>query len=211
MKAKRYGPAAALYDSVLKSAPKDPAIYADAAFVHGEIKQYRKAADLYEKAIRMGVKDPQVFYGLASIYEKLGQKKEAVAFFEKAAAARPSVETYNVLSLYYMKEKRYDDAIRIYGKLIALAPKKANNYSNMGRAYGLKGDVDKEIQYYQQALKYDREDDAVHFAHGEAYEKKGQLDEALAAYKSAYALNPESPAARKIPSLNIRILQKRNP
>jgi cytochrome c-type biogenesis protein CcmH/NrfG len=59
-------------------------------------------------------------------------------------------------------------------------------------------------------LKYDREDDELYANLGEAYENKELFPEALRAYTSAYELNPESAkAARRIPPLKIKLLQKK--
>ncbi len=80
---------------------------------------------------------------------------------------------------------------------------------SVGDAYGLKGDLDRQIEYYRMSLKIDPEDDEVHANLGAAYEKKGLYDEAIKAYTEAYRLNPEAKTARKIPKLKIKLLQEK--
>ena len=104
----------------------------------------------------------------------------------------------------------YDKAIRIYKKLIDMNPKKAAGYASAAYVYGLKGDPDRQIEYYLKSLKWDSEDDEVYVNLGAAYEKRGLFQEALKAYTNAYELNPDSAtAARKIPQMKIRILQQK--
>jgi tetratricopeptide (TPR) repeat protein len=109
-----------------------------------------------------------------------------------------------------MKEKRYDSAIKIYNKMTALNPKNATVYSSLGYVYGLKNDIEKEIEYYKISLRYDAENDDVYLHLGAAYEKKGMYQDALKAYKVAYELNPaSSKAEEKIPAMKVKILQQK--
>ena len=51
----------------------------------------------------------------------------------------------------------------------------------------------------------------VYYRLGNAYEKKGMYKEALAEYRNAYQINPDSSeAARKIPQMRIRMIQKKH-
>jgi tetratricopeptide (TPR) repeat protein len=102
-------------------------------------------------------------------------------------------------------------AIKYYKRIIVLEPKKAASYASLGYAYAAQKKWDKAIANYLIALKSDREDDELYANLGEAYEGKELYPEALKAYTSAYELNPESAkAARKIPPLKIKLLQKKS-
>lgn len=207
---KRYDQAIRYYEKIVKNSKRKADIYANLGFAYGELKRYRQSCENYEKAIRYGNKDPHLHYNLAFTYDKLGRKKEAISEYEKFAASRPTVDVLNILSGYYIEEKLYDNAIRIYKKMINLTPRKADVYSNLGYVYGLTGDVNKEIEYYKTAIRYDREDDATYLNLGAAYEKKGMYQEALTAYTRTYELNPASgKAARKIPQIRIKMLQQK--
>ena len=129
--------------------------------------------------------------------------------YETLAAEKPTTEMLNTLADMYMKEKQYDKAIRVYRKLIESNPKKAAGYGSLAYAYGLKGDTDRQIEYYLKSLTWDSENDDVYVHLGAAYEKKGLFQEALKAYTNAYELNPDSQAARKIPQMKIRILRQK--
>ena len=148
---------------------------------------------------------------LAQAYSQMGKTKESIAMYEKLASTNPTTETLNVLVDAYMKEKLYDKAIRTYKKQIELNPKKAVYYSSAAYAYGLMGDLDRQIEYYRLSLRYDPEDDEAYVGLGTAYEKKGLFQDALKAYTTAYELNPDAvKAARKIPQMKIKIIQQKH-
>jgi tetratricopeptide (TPR) repeat protein len=95
--------------------------------------------------------------------------------------------------------------------MIKINPRAAGLYSGIGYAFGLKGDTDKAIANYKASIRYDSEDDVVYRRLGDAYEKKGMYDEALRESTNAYQVNPDSDeAARKIPRMKIRMLQRKH-
>jgi tetratricopeptide (TPR) repeat protein len=210
-KNKRYSEAIRVYEKILKTSPRKAAIHANLGFAYGELKKYKLSAEYYEKAIKYGIKDAQVRYNLAYTYDKLGRKKEAIREYEYVASSRPNMDVLDILAEYYTDEKQYENAIKTYKKMTNINPKRATAYSGLGYVYGLKNDVDKEIEYYKISLRYDAEDDDVYLSLGKAYEKKGMYQDALKAYIHAYELNPDSNvAAKKIPALKIKILQQKH-
>lgn len=210
-KNKRYSEAIRVYEKILKSSPRKASIHAKLGFAYGELKKYKLSSEYYEKAIKYGIKDPQVHYNLAYTYDKLGRKKEAIRKYEYVASSHPNMDALHILAEYYTDEKQYENAIKTYKKMISINPKRATAYSGLGYVYGLKNDIDKEIEYYKISLKYDAEDDDVYLSLGKAYEKKGMYQDALKAYIHAYELNPDSNvAAKKIPALKIKILQQKH-
>jgi tetratricopeptide (TPR) repeat protein len=131
-----------------------------------------------------------------------------MAEYEKISP--PTREVLGILAHFYLKENNCAVAIKYYKKIAQLEPKKSGSYDSLGYAYAACHDLDKAIQNYRIALKYDRDDDEVYANMGEAYEKKGLYQEALKAYTNAYELNPESAkAAQKIPKLRIKLLQEK--
>ena len=146
---------------------------------------------------------------LAYTYSKLGREKEAISEYEKVLPQ--TKEVLSIIAHYYLKDKKYETAIRYYKKVVALDPKKASSYASLGYAFAAQKKWDKAIANYQIALKYDKEDDELYAILGEAYEGKELYPEALKAYTSAYELNPESAkAARRIPALKIKFLQNKS-
>jgi tetratricopeptide (TPR) repeat protein len=210
-KNKHYAEAIRAYEKILKSSPRKASIHANLGFAYGELKKYKLSSENYEKAIKYGMKDSQVHYNLAYTYDKLGRKKDAIREYEHVAATHPNMDVLDILAEYYTDQKQHENAIKIYKKMIAINPRRAAAYSGLGYVYGLKNDIDKEIEYYKVSLKYDAEDDDAYLSLGKAYEKKGMYQDALKAYTHAYELNPDSTvAAKKIPALKIKMLQQKH-
>lgn len=201
----------ASYKRSLKLNAKNATVHFNLAGAYERLKMTGDAAREYEKALRLGAKDPQIHYNLAQAYDKLGQRRKAAVEYEKYAAVHPTPDVLQALAGLYLKMNQWNGAIRSYERMLKLTPKKASLYVDLGRVYGLKGNVDQEIGHYRTALRYDRENEGAHLLLGAAYEKKRMWKEALEEYRSAYHLNPESgKAARKIPQLKIKILQQKH-
>jgi len=211
LKERRYGEAVKKYEQLVHSSTTNPSVYANLGYAYSELKNYAQSVKYYEKAVKAGIKDFQIYYNLGFVYEKLGRERDAIRAYEKYEKEKPSPEMTQIMARLYLGEKKYDQAIQAYRKLIKKNPKKAAWYTSLGYAYGRKGDINNEINSYKTALRYDPEDDETYYHLAEAYERKGMYEEALAAYSNAYDLNPElSQAARKIPRLKIKILEKKH-
>jgi tetratricopeptide (TPR) repeat protein len=207
---KRYKEAVSLYERAIKKKPGETAIYTRLGYACAEIKQPAKAARYWEKAIKMGEKDPQVKVRLAKVHAQGGNPGKEKALYEKIAVQQPTKENLRRMAEIYSREKQYDKALDTYGKLIRMEPKNASLYSSAAYLYGLKGNRDKQIEYYKLALKQDPEDFDSHLNLAAACEKEGLLGEALKEYTAAYRVNPESQtAARSIPRIKIMIIRQK--
>ena len=90
-------------------------------------------------------------------------------------------------------------AIEYLNNAVRLDPKYSPAYNNLGLAYQQKGDYDKAIGYYQEALKIDLEqvgpehpEVAIRYNNlGMAYEYKGDYDKAIKYYQKALRMGLE--------------------
>ena len=71
----------------------------------------------------------------------------------------------------------------------------ARGHSNRGNAYYVKGDNDKAIADYSEAIRLNPKDAAVFSHRGSAYLAKGQHDRAIADYSQAIQLDPKDATA----------------
>ena len=97
----------------------------------------------------------------------LAERKKPFANMSMWPRSHPNMDVLDILAEYYTDEKQYENAIKIYKKMITINSKRAAAYSGLGYVYGLKNDIDKEIEYYKTSLRYDAEDDDVYLSHGE--------------------------------------------
>jgi tetratricopeptide (TPR) repeat protein len=82
-------------------------------------------------------------------------------------------------------------------------------YNNRGVAWETKGDLDRAIADWNQAIQLDPKDAKPYYKHGLAFERKGDLRDALADFKKFVELAPsyaDGPAAvaRVTKALNSR-------
>ena len=122
-KNKKYDQAIKYYEKLLVSTPNDSSILANLGFAYGELKNYKASAEKYEKAIAAGGKTSNLHYNLAYTYGKLGREKDSIAEYEKISP--PGKEVLTIIGQYYLKEKKFDQALKYYKKIVELEPKKA--------------------------------------------------------------------------------------
>jgi lipoprotein NlpI len=67
----------------------------------------------------------------------------------------------------------------------------AINYYNRGNAYSGKGDNDRAIADYNQAISLDPKDATAYYTRGNAYRDKGDNDRAIADYNQVISLDPK--------------------
>ena len=74
-------------------------------------------------------------------------------------------------------------------------PKYVEAYVYRGIAHWHKGDHDKAIVDYTEAIRLDEKFNGAYWGRGWAYEKKGEYDKAIADFREAIRLNPENAEA----------------
>ncbi len=77
-------------------------------------------------------------------------------------------------------------------------PNDANAYYRRGYMYAKKGDYDRAISDYSEAVKLDSNFAWAYFNRGNAYADKGDYNRAIADYESTLRINPNHSDARKI-------------
>jgi len=80
--------------------------------------------------------------------------------------------------------------IELYSRAIALDPDFSTAYNNRGLAYYDKGDYDRAIADYDQAIQLEP-DATTYYSRGLAYYYKGDYDRAIADYDQAIKLKPD--------------------
>ena len=141
------------------------------------------AAVAVEKALQMEPNNLEVLSVAASLAGNLGQMSASTRLHEQALALDPlNLSSLNALGLDYMRNGRLDEAIDTYNRLVALNPEYPWGYSNLGRAYFLKGDAERallEIDKNPAGVLNAFEKAKIHFALGNHAESQAYLNEFL--------------------------------
>jgi tetratricopeptide (TPR) repeat protein len=109
----------------------------------------------------------------------------------------------------YLEKKKYDQAINAFEKAIKLDPQLGEGYFYLGLAYGKDGKLDKEIEFYCQALEFNPPClKKVYLNLASAYAEKKDYAQAINNYRRALELDPNYAPA--LASLGMVILEKGN-
>jgi len=86
---------------------------------------------------------------------------------------------------HYYEEGNYDDAIKMFKKVIETSPGLAFGYYSLGLSYQAKGAFSEAIEYYKKCLDQGINERDCYIRVGEIYDQMGNKKEAYLRYKKA--------------------------
>jgi tetratricopeptide (TPR) repeat protein len=121
-----------------------------------------------------------------------GDRSGALELYSRAADALPSVvesgpwnaDSWRDLANVLVEAERYPEAIRVYLRLIELAPDHARYRIRLARAYRANGQVDEAIAVLEQAIELAPGESRPLLELGNTYLLLERMNEAVAAYGS---------------------------
>jgi Tfp pilus assembly protein PilF len=150
------------------------------------------------EAAKLDADDPDIQHELALAYKDLDVYGDALIHFKRALALKPDFpEAWNNLGTLYLLHDQWDLGIGCFEKAVAsltyTTPYFA--YNNLGLAYYKKGEYQKAIESYRQALTSFPSYSICYANLGLAYEALMKWDEAVDAYEKAISYYPEYSSA----------------
>ena len=167
--------------------------YARRGDEHDAIAALERAAT----ARRVGVDRPgfaEAWLALADVHRRRGDDDSAVDAYRAALDAGVGdsamrAEIYRGLGSVYLRQRRYDKAVRELRKAVAATPDDAETQGLLGRALYLKGDYDTARVCLERAAQAARPDPLGLASLGDLFERLGRVDEARDAYQRALVAN----------------------
>ena len=208
------------YSKALEINYGDPQTHNNIGTSYKEEGNLGKAIDEFKIAIRIKQDYTDAHFNLAVAYnEKSGFRDDAIKEYNISLTLKPDnvIAMYNLGNIL-MESKNYDDAMPLFEKAIhTLDTKKfgtpemiyaqyspindlilqsketlrVKSLSNLGSLYFRKGQIDKAVDKFKDALKLSYNDGGIHNKLGHAYYKKGNTEKAVAEFKTAIMLNPK--------------------
>ncbi len=162
---------AALYDKTGKSDqaiqelkralqldPKDWASYMELGLNAYKAANYKDAAENWEQALKLEPDNVLALRNLGAAYHALGRDDDAAAALQRALEIKPAADVYNNLGTIRFYQARYQDAVPVFEKAIALGANDAERWGSLADAYRwTPGDEEKAKQAYQTAIRMTRE------------------------------------------------------
>jgi tetratricopeptide (TPR) repeat protein len=136
-------------------------------------------------------------YAKEEKFELADEEVKKVVALSKSTINSKIGDLYNEFGYFYIRMKRYDDAIHQFKKYIEVEPDNPNGHDSLGDGYFAKGLYDEAIAEYKKAVQMDPNFTASIYNLGHAYEKKGLKDEALKYYNQCVNLNSNDRFAKK--------------
>jgi tetratricopeptide (TPR) repeat protein len=175
-------------------------------------EEFREAIADFTEAIRLSPGDEFTFLHRGIAYHSVNEPDNAIADYSEAHRINP-LDVAPLLNrgiVYYSKKGQYDLAIKDFTDCLKLDPKEVNCLINRGISWREKGDADKAIVDFSEALRLglltgdvlqfgSKDPEAVrHWAQvaharyqrGTAYVLKTEYDLALADFNESIRLNP---------------------
>ena len=167
--------------------------YARRGNEHEAIAALERAAT----ARRVGVDRPgfaEAWLALADVHRRRADDDSAVDAYRAALDAGVGdstmrAEIYRGLGSVYLRQRRYDKAVRELRKAVAATPDDVETQGLLGRALYLRGDYDTARVCLERAAQAARPDPLGLASLGDLFERLGRIDESRDAYQRALAAN----------------------
>ena len=135
---------------------------------------------------------PEAWLALADVQRRRGDDDAAIDAYRAAldsgvGDSSMRAEIYRGLGTVYLRQRRYDKAVRELRKAVAATPDDAETQGLLGRALYLRGDFDTARVCLERAAQAARPDRLGLASLGDLFERIGRLDDARDAYQRALA------------------------
>jgi len=178
---RKYADALSEYEAARKGAPNDLSLLQATAGLNLRLGRGERALADGQKFVSENRTNALGYVTLGQLYEQSGQRSEAEEAYQKAITNGPrEVGGYVSLADFYLREKRYDQAILQADKMIQAGVSPARAWRMKGSCYEQKQDWDNAEKAYRAGLAAFPQD--VMTANELAWmllDRKGQVDEAI--------------------------------
>lgn len=156
-------------------------------------KRPQEAFDLLDKAIKNLPNTPELVYDYALAAERLGKFDVMELELRRAIAEKPDfAAAYNALGYSFADRNiRLTEAISLIEKALAITPNDHYMLDSLGWAYYRQGNLNKAIQYLEQAFSINPDPEiAAHL--GEVLWQKGEHEKAKKVWSDALIADPDN-------------------
>lgn len=188
------------YKSCSKFDVDSPKVHLNLAIAYLKLNRFREAEEELKIVIKLAPDDLKPRIILATLYTSEGREKEAIKVYEEALEKAVEVSPkntaiYHSLAHIYYRQKKYDQALRVYKMIVEISPEDKEAHLFLGLIYNEKGKRKEAIEEFKRALLIDPEFPEALNALGYLYAEEGiNLDEAEMLIRKALEFEPENPA-----------------
>lgn len=183
--------ALAAYEKALAINPRYLDALLNAGYLHFTKASYSEAAARFKAATELDSNSFVAWLNLGTACQKQDDGNGAVMAWQKAAALNATdYDVRSYLAGELARQKRDDEAAKVYAEMAQLRPDAAAPQLAMGLAYMTANKLDEAFQAFQAAIKADPNSARAHNNLGVVFERRGMLPEAKVEYRKALQLDP---------------------
>jgi Tfp pilus assembly protein PilF len=180
-------------------APRSPEETARLCFTTAQLMEKNghtdEAIHQYEQARQHDPQFKEVAHRLAVLYQRQGNYPRATEEFQLALKASPKDPgLLNDMGYYYYERDDWAEAEKWLRKAVAIAPKHARAWVNLGMTLGQQGRAEASFEAFAKVLPQAQ----AHSNVGILLVQQGKIEEARRELRNALALEPELAQARKV-------------
>lgn len=135
---------------------------------------------LLKKALENGMDNSEIYESLAKVSLYIGELDELPNYYKLAIERgnatyqnyyRFGISSFIKLFVEKQKENNYEEVIKALEKAIELSDKSVYIYINLGVIYRMLEDYDKAVEYYDKAIKLEKDNALAYYNKAEALDK----------------------------------------
>jgi serine/threonine protein kinase/Flp pilus assembly protein TadD len=185
----KYDDAIAEFREALRFVPNSWDVHKNLAIAYLESEKLDLALAETRIAIELNPKVAPALFECAAGLRKKGKIEPAIVELSELVRLTPDdPDGWNVLGLFLIDEKRYDQAIEFYRRGIARYPKRF--HLGLGIALRNRGDFELAYREIDEAVRNAPQKPDPHHHRGLTYLDRGMLDEAIAEFRLAIEREP---------------------
>lgn len=164
----------------IKKIPASAQNYYDNAIELLGEEDFKGALFLLKKALENGMDNSEIYESLAKVSLYIGELDELPNYYKLAIERgnatyqnyyRFGISSFIKLFVEKQKENNYEEVIKALEKAIELSDKSVYIYINLGVIYRMLEDYDKAVEYYDKAIKLEKDNALAYYNKAEALDK----------------------------------------
>jgi len=129
---------------------------------------------------------------LAVKHQTAGDLPKAEGIYRQILQTEPNhPDALHLLGMIAHQVGKYDVAVELINKSLAIRPDSAEVHNNLGNALKNLGRLDEAVASYRKAMAIKPDFALMHINLGIALKEQGKMDEAVASYRKALAIKPD--------------------
>ncbi|TGU70724.1 tetratricopeptide repeat protein [Geomonas terrae] len=170
----------AIYKRLALETPKDPSYSVYLGEALSAAQRYREALGAFDTALSLR-KDPRTYRLRGAAKDKMGDVEGAMSDY-KTGYLLDNSSKYALapwLLRLFIREKRFDEGIAFYTKVLKTSPKVTDAYGSRGRLWAEKSQFNKAIADYNKAIGLEPDSANYYIVRSDAYVGLKKYQEAM--------------------------------